>query len=438
MKQEGAPKKQMIETASPAGQFPEAGQTLGEIAALLKSLRMTDENPRATFCDRWLNDRGLLLDDGAIDVAKQAYLTFFTKNNSSPQVLMMETDLVSMALELFHAGAGAGGNLTSGGSESLFLATAAAMANAKTRQPEVVVAETGYPTFEKYGRYLRYRTKRVAAGCNFKADPARIRETITDDTVMIVASLPSWSHGVCDPVPELAEIARAHGLWLHVDACVGGFLAPFVRDLGRPIPDFDFRVPGVTSISADFHKYGYGAKGVSGLFFRDREHAHGQAFAFDRWPAGLYRSPVFTGTRGGGAIAAAWAVARFLGREGYRRRAGQILKLRDALVAFAAATPDLSVLAGAELAAVAMAAEGLNIYAVAAGLKARGWSVNLLQNPAAIQFVLGPMRDEYVELLLADLGDAVADARSGRHSEAAPRIVYSDEILDQPGNGIVG
>jgi sphinganine-1-phosphate aldolase len=420
-----------IEAGSSARVFPEAGKPLDEIDAILSALRAADEDPRATFGDRWLNDRGLLLDDGVIDIAKRAHLAFFTKNNSAPPVLEMESELVSMALELFHAGPGACGSLTSGGSESLFLATAAALANAELRQPEIIIAETGYPTFEKYGRYLGYRTKRVAADSNFKADPARMEDAVTGDTVMIVASLPSWSHGACDPVPELAEIARKHGLWLHVDACVGGFLAPFVRDLGRPLPDFDFRLAGVDSLSADFHKYGYGAKGVSGLFFRDRRRTRGQAFVFDRWPAGLYRSPVFTGTRSGGAIAAAWAVARYLGREGYRRRARQILKLRDALVAFAA-TSGLTVLAGAELATVAIAAEGLNIYAVAAGLRVRRWNINLLQAPAALQFVLGPVRDEYIELLLDDLAAAVADAQAGRHSEAAPRVVYSDEIPDHP------
>lgn len=417
------------------------GQGIGraDLEQMLLGARAPDEDPRATFSDRWINDRGLLLDDGAVEVAQAAYLAFFTKNNSHPPVLRFEHELVTSALALFHGGRNAVGSITSGGSESLFLATAAALSAARRGRPKldrpiVLMAESGHPAFEKYGRYLGYTVRRVPVDRDFRADPAAIARAVTDDTFMLVASVPSWTHGACDPVPELAGIAESKGLWLHVDACVGGFLAPFVRDLGRDPGAFDFAVPGVASISADFHKYGYSAKGVSGIFYRDGGLAPAQTFVFDAWAAGIYRSPVFTGTRSGGAIAAAWAVMRYLGREGYRRRAAQILELRDALVAFAAARPELRLLGRAELGTVALGGE--NIYAVAEQLRARGWTINRLKDPPAIQFVLGPLRDAYIGRLIADLGAAVEAAREMNGAVEPPVVVYSDEILDLPGSPV--
>ncbi|RWD27518.1 MAG: aspartate aminotransferase family protein [Mesorhizobium sp.] len=409
-----------------------------EVENALLQARAADNDPRATFCDRWINDRGLLLDDDAIDVAKAAYLAFFSKNNSYPPIMRFEHELVTMALELFHAGPEAIGSLTSGGSESLFLATASALSAARRDRPglampEVLMAESGHPAFEKYGRYLGYTVRRVPVDHEFRADPLAIARAVTYNTIMIVASVSSWTHGACDPVTELAEIALSGGVWLHVDACVGGFLAPFVRDLGRDVPDFDFQTPGVASISSDFHKYGYSAKGVSGVFYRNGDLAQSQPFVFDAWSAGLYRSPVFTGTRSGGAIAAAWAVARYLGREGYCRRAAQILKLRDVLVKYATVTPELRLLGRAELGTVAIGSNNVDIYAVAAELRARGWTINVLKNPPAVQLVLGPLRDEYIKQLISDFKSAVENAGRDDIALEPPLVVYSDEILDLPG-----
>jgi glutamate/tyrosine decarboxylase-like PLP-dependent enzyme len=397
--------------------------------------RAGDEDPRATLSDRWLNDRGLLIDDGALEVARAAYRLFMPKNNSWPPVLRMEHDLVEIALDLFHGSADAAGSITTGGSESLFLAIAAALAHARERRnggpsnPEVLLADTGYPAAEKFARYLGYRVRRVATDTSFAADPDAIAAAIGPDTVMLIGSHPSWPHGVCDPIPDLARLAVERALWLHVDACVGGFLAPFLVELGQPLPAFDFSVPGVASISADFHKYGYSPKGVSGVFFRDRRLAANQTFTFDDWAAGLYRSPVFTGTRSGGAIAAAWAVARYLGRDGYRRRAAQVARARQAIVELVEAEPGLRLLGRPHLGTVAIGGE--IIEAVADRFLACGWTAGRLQRPAGLQLVLGPFRDEIIDLLTADLRAAVADGGGPRGPTNA---IYSDEILDVPGS----
>ena len=414
--------------------FPQRGMTRDEIEQELEQLRSQDADPRSTFPDRWLNDRGLLIDDGTFEVAKAAHLAFFTKGNNYPAVVKFERDLIQLALNLFHAGNDATGAVTSGGSESLFLATAAAIASANAKRPdiarpEIVIPQTGYPTFEKYERYFGYQIRRVPVDANFRANVSAMSDAVSENTVMMLASMPSWSHGVCDPVPELAEIATKRGIWLHVDACVGGFLAPFVRELGRDVPDFDFRVPGVSSISADFHKYGYSGKGVSGVFYRNKVTRH-QPFIFDTWAAGLYRSPVLTGTRNGGSIASAWAVMRYLGREGYVSRATQILKLRDAIVAFVEQCPGLKVVGGAELNVVGIGSDHSDVYSIASKMKEYGWKLNLLKEPEAIQLVLGPLRDEYITLLVNDFERAVEDVRREGFRAPSPAVVYSDEFLD--------
>jgi glutamate/tyrosine decarboxylase-like PLP-dependent enzyme len=403
----------------------------------LEQLRAGDSDVRATFGDRWLNDRGLLIDDGALQVAKKAYDTFFTKNNSSSVIKPLESELIAWVLDLFHGGSNAAGVLTSGGSESLFLAVAAAFARKKAAGSEgpyeAVIPETGYPTFEKYSRYLGYSVRRVPVDRSYRADPEAIDAAITDKTFMILGSMSSWAHGACDPIPALAEVAAAKDVWLHVDACVGGMLAPFGRDLGREIASFDFELPGVSSISVDFHKYGYSAKGVSGLFFKDRVLAENQTFVFDDWSAGYYRSPVFTGTRSGGSIASAWAVAKYLGREGYKRRAAQVFKARDKVVDTVESNPNLTLLGGADLGTVAIGSDTIDIAAVSSSLGKTGWSVNNLTAPDGIQLVLGPVVDSYIDAFVEDLQKAadVATVKSGSRSDR--KVVYSDEIASGPG-----
>lgn len=419
--------------------LPEEGMTRAEIESVFDQLRTADKDGRTSFSERWLNDRGLLLDDGALEVAKAAHIAFFTKNNSHSVIMGLERELVSWVLNLLNAEHGAAGTLTSGGSESLFLATAAALVNFQATHDfdtpcEAVIPETGYPTFEKYSRYLGYTVRRVPVDENFRAVPEFIDEAITDRTFMILGSFTSWAHGACDPIPAMAEVATARNVWLHVDACVGGMLAPFARDLGREIADFDFSVPGVSSISVDFHKYGYSSKGVSGVFFRHHELSADQPFSFDDWAAGLYRSPVFTGTRSGGAIASAWAVARYLGREGYKRRTTQVLKARDSIVDAVNVNPDIKLLGEADIGTVAIGSDRIDISAVSSSLNGMGWAVNNLKNPDGIQLVLGPIKDIYIDFFVDDLQKAVEEVKANRANLSKTDVVYSDEVVRGPGS----
>ncbi len=419
--------------------LPETGISREAIEEAFNEIRANDKDARASFGERWLNDRGLLLEDGALEVAKAAHMTFFTKNNSHTMIMNLECELVSWVLNLYHAQPGASGTLTSGGSESLFLATAAAFEKFQTAHGpdapcEAVIPETGYPTFEKYSKYLGYSVRRLPVDAFMRANPKAMQAALTDKTFMMLGTLSSWAHGACDPISELAAVAKTFGVWLHVDACVGGMLAPFAQDLGRDVVDFDFLLPGVSSISVDFHKYGYSSKGVSGVFFRHHDLSDSLPFSFDDWSAGLYRSPVFTGTRSGGAIASAWAVARYLGREGYQRRTAQVLKARDAIVETVQTNPNLVLIGGADLATVAIGSDTIDILSVAQCLTSFGWTVNRLKDPDGIQLVLGPIKDAYIDAYVEDLGRAVGTVKAERKTRQPVSVVYSDEVVRGPGS----
>jgi len=244
--------------------------------------------------------------------------------------------------------------------------------------------------------------------------------------VMLAGSAPGYTHGVFDPIPELGALALERGLWLHVDACWGGFLSPFARDIGYPVPDFDFAVPGVTSLSADIHKYGMAAKGASLFLLRDAALKQHQAFRMDRWPRGVYATDTFMGTRPGGAVASAWAVMHHLGREGYRRVAKITMETRDAITRGVAAIPGLEVVRPQESSIVLYRSNdaALDINAVADALAARGWFVGRAVNPVAIHLALNPVHARGVETYLADLAAAVAEARARGTAGTLDRATY--------------
>ena len=415
-------------------ELPPAGRPWSELETALDAARERDRDPKATLNDRFLNDRGLLIDDGTLGVAKRAFDRFFTKGNGAPAVMDFERRVVAMTLALLHGPETACGNVTSGGTESLFIAARAALEWKTARRPgpgmpELLMSSTGYPSFEKFAPILGYRVVRIAVGEDFRADVAALDAAVTDDTFMILGSMPPWTHGVCDPIADLARVARSHDMWLHVDACVGGFLAPFVKRLGHHVPDFDFSVDGVASISADLHKYGYAPKGASTILFRSAELRGRQHFAFEDWAAGLYRSPVITGTRPAGPIVGAWAVMQHLGEEGYLRRAEHIMRAKQKILAVIDGEPHLVLFGRPELATLTFGAHGLDIFAVSETLASRGWTVNRCRDPDGIQFVLGPLTDEAADALASDLAWSVDQVREGKLRRTSDRVVYSDEIF---------
>jgi glutamate/tyrosine decarboxylase-like PLP-dependent enzyme len=308
--------------------------------------------------------------------------------------------------------------MTSGGTESLFLALATARdwaraTRASITKPEIVVPASAHPAFDKAAHYLGLGVKRLPLRDDFRADVDAMAAAITPNTILVAGSAPAFPHGVIDPIPRIAALARERGLWCHVDACVGGFLAPFVKRAGYAVSDFDFAIEGVTSISADLHKYGFTAKGASLLLLADGAMRKYLEFDFDNWPRGRYTSSTFRGTRPGGAIASAWAVMRYLGLEGYTRIARTTMEGRDRLIAGIESLDGFHVVGEPELSVMGYGATGIDIDAVAQELGERGWFVSGMASPPGIHMgMLSPAHAAVVDEYLADLRAAFAAVRS--------------------------
>jgi sphinganine-1-phosphate aldolase len=330
----------------------------------------------------------------------------------------LEKEIVEIAGGLMHARAA--GTVTSGGTESILCAVAA-YRDRRPRWnlwPELVVPTTIHPAFDKAAHYFGVRLRKVPVGPDFRADPDKIARAIGRRTIGMVASAPQYPHGVVDPIAEIGAIAERRGLPLHVDACVGGFALPWLERLGRRVPVWDFRVPGVTSISADLHKFGYAGKGASVLLWRSLDDLRRQIFVATDFPGGIYASPTLLGTRPGGPIAAAWASLMALGEDGYLALARAAAEAADRLRAGITAIPGLRVL-GRPDATIVTYASDLDVYAIADRLEARGWSVDRQHRPASIHLTVTANHADVVDEYLVDLRIAVDEVR------ANPRLAKS-------------
>ena len=360
--------------------------------------------------------------DDVEHVAQQAYAMFMTENGlgqrAFPSLRTMEADVVAMVRELLRGDERVVGQMTSGGTESIFVATHAAREWARRHRPDVAAPEivaswSAHPAIDKAAHYLGMRVVRVPWRKDFRADADAMTAAITPRTVMLYGSAPAYSLGLIDPIADLGALARERGLWLHVDACVGGVLAPFVRALGFPVPAFDFTVPGVASISADLHKSGYTAKGASVLLFADVDRQSCSRYSFEDWPTGLYSTLTLAGTRPGGAIGAAWAVMNFLGADGYRRIARTVMETRQRLAdGLARIGHGLHVWSDPELWAVAYGSDEVDMLAVADALTARGWWPGRVREPRGIHLMITPVHAPVIDEYLDDLAAAAREVRA--------------------------
>lgn len=370
------------------------------------------------------------LDDALTQVQQEAYCAYWTENNlgqrAFPSLARLEGEVRAMGLRLLNAPEGAAATFTSGGSESIYLAMRTARDWARATKgisaPNVIVPRSAHPQFSRAGHDLCIDVIRVpTTRADFRADVAGMEARIDANTIMLVGSAPNFPFGVFDPIAEIAALAQSRGLWMHVDACVGAFLAPFAAMLGHPIPSFDFTVPGVTSVSADIHKYGMAPKGASLLLLRDAALQEHQWFRFDDWERGHYQALVAQGTRPGGAVAAAWAVMNHLGEDGYLRCARMVMDTKAKLVAGVRAIEGLAVLEPSELSIFAYRPDdpGLDLEALAAAMTRCGWFISRLAEPAAIHLVINPSHHVSADRYLADLRAAVAEVRaSGTRGQA--------------------
>jgi glutamate/tyrosine decarboxylase-like PLP-dependent enzyme len=261
-------------------------------------------------------------------------------------------------------------------------------------------------------------------GEDLRTRAADLEPLITDDTVLCVGSAPNYPFGMVDPIPEMAAIASARGVPFHVDACLGGFMLPFVERLGRGVPPWDFRVDGVTSISADLHKYGYAIKGASVILHRPKTNLRYQLFQFSDWPGGIYGSQAFQGTKPAPPIGAAWAVLHYLGEEGYLRLARQTLDATQRLIDGVAAIDGLHIWGEPDMTVVAIGSSKQDVFAIGDELERRRWHFDRQDNPPALHLMASPRHALVVDEFLADLRAAAA-SNMGTSTKAA---TYGDDV----------
>jgi glutamate/tyrosine decarboxylase-like PLP-dependent enzyme len=340
-----------------------------------------------------------------------------------PSLREMEVDVVSMTAGLLHAPAGAGGAMTSGGTESILMAVLSARERARAERgvtrPELVAPHSAHPAFAKAAKYLGLELRQVPLDERYRARVDEAERLIGDDTALVVGSAPNYPFGSVDPIPELAALAQARGISFHTDSCLGGFLLPFYERLGEPVPPFDFRVPGVTTLSADVHKYGYCTKGASVILHREEQSLkRHQLFVYDRWPGGLYASFAMAGARPAAPIAAAWAVMNRLGEDGYLRLSAQVRDTTRRLRRGIDAIPGLRVLGEPVMGVFCFGSDTLDIFAVGDVMDARGWHLDRQQGPDALHLMVSPAHQRIADQFLADLGYAAAHHGPSKGAQA--------------------
>ena len=439
-----------LETLPDFRELPDAGVPQQQILDWLRQLRTLESPP-------WQQGRvsGTVY-HGAPELSEflsQVYALHAQSNplhaDLFPSTVRFESEIVRMTAQLLHAPDTDDpeqqivGTITSGGTESILLAMKTyrdwARAEKRISEPEVIAPETAHPAFDKAAHLFGIKLIRTPVGDDFKAKLEPIENALTRNTIAIVGSAPGYPHGVIDPIPQMAAIAQQYGLGMHVDACLGGFILPFIEMLGYPVPPFDFRVPGVTSMSVDPHKYGYTPKGLSVVLYRGRGLRRYQFFTYTDWQGGLYASPTLPGSRPGALSVAGWAAMVSIGKQGYLEAARQIMETAVAIRKGIEQMPDLRLM-GEPLFLIAFtsAHEKLNIYQVLDQMRQRGWRLNALQRPPGLHFAV-TIRHAQVniaEAFLSDLRESVAyvKAHPDEKGEMAPIYGMANSL---PFRGVV-
>lgn len=353
------------------------------------------------------------------DVAKKAYTSFMSTNGLNPSAFpslrKMESEVVGMTASLLHGDDSVTGTMTSGGTESIMMAVLSAREWARKQKgmtgiPEVLAPATAHPAFPKACHFFGLKYVEAPIDDDYKVNVEEMKKLINPNTALLVASAPQYPHGVIDPVEDVAKLAEENNLLCHVDCCVGGYLLPFLEKGGVLLPKFDFRLAGVTSISADTHKYGYAAKGASVILYRNKELRKGQFYIKTDWSGGIYGSPSFAGTRPGGAIAAAWAVMNHIGEERYVELQMNAYRTTQKLKEGVLAIDGLEILGNPESTLFAIASEKYDVHSIADEMAEMGWYINRQQLPPSLHIFVTDAHVGREEMFLSDLRIAVQKA----------------------------
>lgn len=404
--------------------FPARRMAPDDVAASLEAMRSDDVD--------WRHGRAWSLVYSAGDdhdaVVADAHRRYASTNGLSPtafpSLARMEREVVHALLDLLGGDPDrAGGTMASGGTESIILAVKAHRDASGVTDPSMVVPSTAHPAFARAGQLLGVATVVVPVGADLVADVAAMAAATGPSTILLGASAPCFPYGLVDPVADLGAVARERGIGLHVDACLGGVMLPVLASLGHEVPPFDLSVPGVTSLSADLHKYGYGPKGSSTVLYADRRLRRSQLTAQVGWPGGALASPTLLGTRAGGAIAGAWAALHHLGLEGYQELFREVGATAAALRRGIEAIGDLQVVGDPPGPVFAFGSAERDVFAIADAMEEEGWRMDRQVDPDCLHLVVNPVHTTVVAPFLADLAAAHA-AAPPRPATRGAAVVY--------------
>jgi sphinganine-1-phosphate aldolase len=408
-----------------------------DVLARLREMQRSDVPVQGGRTLAYVYDSGLT----EVDRIGRAAVAAYAGSNgldptAFPSLLTMENDLVGFACRLLEAPPSAVGTVTSGGTESVLLAVQGARdSRPDIERPRMILPTTAHAAFHKAAHYFGVEPVLVPVGADFRADPEAMARAIDADTVLVVASAPSYAHGVVDPVTPIAAAALASGVRCHVDACIGGWILPYAARLGRPVHPWTFAVEGVTSISVDLHKYAYAPKGTSLLLHRTPELRRPQFFASAAWPGYTMLNPTMQSTKSGGPLAGAWAVVQTIGDEGYVELTRRVLEGVDRLLVGLEEIPALRVVARPDSTLIALASNGsCDIFTITDAMTSAGWYVQPQLSydgqPPTIHLSLSAATTDHLDEFLVALAAAVEAAVTAGPISIDPNVVAFVQGLD--------
>ncbi|MCB9235293.1 MAG: aminotransferase class V-fold PLP-dependent enzyme [Bacteroidia bacterium] len=415
--------------------FPKEGRSREEILAEMEEFNKI-ESPR--WADGYVSGAVYHGDPEHIDFLNQVYALNSQSNplhsDLWPSATKFEAEIVSMTAHMMGKGQpevkdDICGSVSSGGTESICLAMKTYRDWARETKgitaPEMILPTTAHAAFDKAAHYYGIKQVRIPIGEDFRADLKALKNAITPNTIVIVGSAPAFPHGIVDPIEEMSEMALAAGVGFHTDSCLGGFVLPWAEQLGYAIEKHDFRLPGVTSMSVDTHKYGYAAKGTSVVLYRNPELRQFQYYTTTEWPGGLYFSPTFAGSRPGALSAACWAAMVSIGEKGYLEASDRIMKTAIQIKEGIRSIPELRLLGDPHF-VIAFASDQLNIYRVSDEMTHKGWNLNGLHKPSCIHLAvtLRHTQEGVADRFIADLKASVAEVIAHPKASGGNAPVY--------------
>lgn len=419
--------------------FPESGMDREKIYHLLANKKELDP--------KWHDGQTLSLvyhyNDEHLEFLKEVYGLYMQENGLNPlafkSLKVMEDEVIQMVLDLFHAPGSACGAVTTGGTESILLALRTYREYGKKikgiKKPEAILPVTAHPAFMKGCDYFGIKPIVIESSADYRVNLKKVKAAINKNTIVVVGSAPQFPQGVIDPLEELSQLALEFDVPMHVDACVGGFYLPFMKNP----PVFDFRIPGVTSISADLHKYGYAAKGASTISYRDMKYMQHQFFVYENWPGGIYITANIPGSKSGGGVACAWATLKYFGKSGYQKLTQDTQEVADYVMNQINSLYPLCITGNPTMSIFSFNSQDPNfdIYRVAEIMHKKGWQIDKQIRPRGLHMMITINHKNIAEKLCQDLKEAVEFVFQTPSLEASSEVAMYGMMSDLPFRGII-